>query len=282
MAAMPTENILKVKWFGDSEPYGHAWSINAPAYTIPPSDARYHLASPIRMANFLMGSNNINARCYYGGDILINDIPKIAELRAQIANGEITSSDYVIISNAGDHGQNPDAYEDALRVCIRAAKAGTSNVLVLNTYDVSPAPTNCQFGTSFVSSSGQSRTINQAAAAAASAENVTLVDMVTPRAAMRAYCSGKTGTDTMQADGIHGFVWDKLREVGVLIDVLGLRSQVTSFADMLAVVAANRSILGNTAYPQYWSALAGGGPYYWDHWFTINALDPANAPVGPQ
>ena len=209
------------------------------ATEIAPSHALYGLSSPARMANLVLSENGIPARCYFSRSLSFGGYDSLlAPVTALMASGEMRRGDWLIFEDAGPHGSDPDAYQEALEDLLEAASASGINRAVMTTFDYAPAPAESQYDTAF-----GGRTVNEAIVAAADATDTPVLDMNAIMDAFRSDALAADGLPVMQGDGIHANVWGQMKMAGAILDFVGLADAIETVSSLTAI-AANHSALG--------------------------------------
>jgi hypothetical protein len=189
--------------YGDSIPRGYA--LGQLADTVAETAPLYPLASIRSTANWALSLNGRIPQtvfAYAGGFAYISH-SLIPQIRDAVSAGVIRSGDVVIVSDAGDHSSDPDAYE-AWWAEIRQTITERHDITLVMTsmYDYG-VPTDHQYDTVF-----GTRTMNEATYSAATEDlpyvgQTLFLDLNAKMDAFRTAALSGDGIDIMLPDGIH-------------------------------------------------------------------------------
>jgi hypothetical protein len=159
-----------------------------------------------------------------------------ATIKAYIDSGVTRPEDWLVLEDAGDHNEDPTAYQAALQEVLGAA-AGLQCVCT-TIPDYPPAPPGCQFDRQI-----HGMSINQAVQAAAAARSVPVIDMNSIMDAYKAACAENDRVDVFHPDGIHPNVWGQMKWIGAILSFIGVAKSIRSYESLKSQVSSNYASL---------------------------------------
>jgi hypothetical protein len=207
---------------------------------VPTDHPVYLLRSIASMANSVLVNSKLHHRFAY------TEIDSISpqSMRDRIATGIVRAGDFVIVEDAGHHGNDPVAYEEKM-FNMRAAIADKHNIsaVFMSMFDYLPnGPPDYQYDTPFDGVTMNDAIINAAHRPADFRGQTLYLDM---NMQMDNLVVNAQFFDQLPVilDGIHPNVWGQLLMVGEYIKIAGLRPYLTSASSLYDTIYNNISYL---------------------------------------
>lgn len=196
----------------------------------------YKFSSQFSMANMALEENGLNVRVQALGILGTFTTGGIADqVTAYISAGHAQPGDWMVFEDAGEHVDDPAAYQTALQGVLDAA--ASLNRICMTTPDYDHG-----FGTDYEWDHEYSGTsINEAIQAAAATRSVPCIDMNAIQDAYRTECLADGGVDTFLSDGVHPGVWGQMKWIGATLAAIGV--PIATYETLKSLAAANHAAL---------------------------------------